>query len=216
MPQTSWGVDSAAAVNNQVYDCVVTNYGKPEFWGRYLTTVPQAAEGLTPAEIAFLHQKGVKVMPIYSAFREATVYRNGQIAARNAIFNLQRLGFPKDTFVFANVEHFFLVDDGWIRGWVDTLYTSGYRPGFYHDPIKGDFRIAYCNAVKKDRKVAIQSVLWSAEPEPGITKKTDAPNYNPASPPCEANVWAWQYGRDSKVCPIDTNLIDNRLLNNLW
>jgi hypothetical protein len=55
-----WGVDSASPVNNQLYQCVLTNLGKPRFWGRYLSTVPRAADGLTQEEISFLHRQNIK------------------------------------------------------------------------------------------------------------------------------------------------------------
>ena len=216
MPDPVWGVDSASPVNEQLLHCVRTNYGHPRFWGRYIKTVPGAAEGLSKREIAFLRQHGIKILPIYSNFREATGYRHGQITAQNAIFNAKLLRIPRNVVIFANVERFFDVDEAWIRGWVNKFYTSDYKPGLYHDPTKGGFSASFCKAAAGDEKVRIQSVLWSAEPEPGVTKKKDAPAYKPVSPPCSANVWAWQYGRDSTVCPIDTNLISPRLVPFLW
>lgn len=216
MSRYLWGVDSAASVKENLYNCVINNFGKPMFWGRYLTTIQNVNEGLTPTEIRFLHQKGVKVMPIYNDFREAVGYRQGQVVARNAIFNAQRLGFPKGTFIFANIEKFFKVDEAWIRGYVDTFYPSNYRPGIYNDPQEGDFSKAFCEAAKKHERVRVQTVLWSAQPEPGVTAQKDAPTFNPAKPPCVGNVWAWQYGRDAKACPIDTNLLDQRIYDNLW
>lgn len=211
-----WGVDSAATVTKELYDCVLKNFGKPAFWGRYLSTVPGAAEGLVRSEIELLHNSGTKVLPIYSTFREATGYREGRIIARNSIYQANRLGLPKGKIIFANVEKFFRVDEAWIRGFIDAMYPSGYKPGFYHDPINGEFSQAYCLAVKNDSKTANQSVLWSAQPEPGVTKSANAPKYKPAQPPCKGNAWGWQYGRDSPVCPIDTNRIDRRLHDLLW
>ncbi|OEF99712.1 hypothetical protein BHF71_07750 [Vulcanibacillus modesticaldus] len=211
-----WGVDSASKVTDTLYDCVVKNYGKPKFWGRYLISIKNVSDGLTLEEVKYLHQKGIKIIPIYNKFKEAIGYKKGQIVARNAIFNAQRFAVPKGTFIFANIENFFKVDESWIRGWVDTFYPSGYRPGLYVDPTKGDFSTAYCEAIKKNEKVKVQTILWSAEPEPGVSKEKEAPKFNPSFPPCDANVWAWQYGRDSKECHIDTNLIDKRLYNNLW
>lgn len=211
-----WGVDSASKVTDEVYNCVTKNYGKPKYWGRYLTTVKNVNDGLTVEEIRYLQGNNIKIMPIYNDFKTAIGYRNGQVIARNAIFNARRLGFPKGVFVFANIEDFFQVDEAWIRGWVDTFYTSNYKPGLYNYPQSGDFSQAFCEATKKSERVQIQTVLWSAEPTPGTSKEKEAPKFNPASPPCENNVWAWQYGRDSKDCPIDTNLIDQRVYDNLW
>lgn len=216
MPTYLWGVDSSVRVDDDNYECVVRSYGKPKYWGRYLTRVENVNDGLSKEEITFLHQKGVKIMPIYNVFSEAIGYRQGQVVARNAIYNARRLGFPKGVYLFANVEKFFKVDEAWIRGYVDTFYTSDYRPGIYHDPQEGDFNNAFCSAAKNNEKVRVQTVLWSAEPDPGVSKKDDAPAFNPVKTACESNVWAWQYGRDAKDCAIDTNLIDQRVYDNLW
>lgn len=216
MPRYLWGVDSGVSVNDDLYNCVISNFSKPKFWGRYLTTIPNVNEGLSPGEITYLHKKGIKVMPIYNDFKQAIGYRQGQTVARNAIFNAQRLGFPKNIFIFANVEKFFKVDEAWIRGYVDTFYPSGYRPGFYHDPTEGAFAEAFCTAANANEKVRIQSVLWSAQPEPGPTDEKEAPEFAPSMPPCKANVWGWQYARDIKECPIDINLLDQRVYDNLW
>lgn len=211
-----WGVDSATAVNNKNYECVNQNFGHPKFWGRYLTHISNVSDGLTREEILFLHKKGIRVMPIYNNFRTAVGYRNGRVAAQNASYHAARLKFPKGTFIFANVERFFDVDEDWIIGWVDAMYVTGYKPGFYHDPKTGSFSEVYCTAVAKNKLVSEQSVLWSAEREYGITKEKNAPAYNPMKVPCKANVWGWQYGRDSTPCGIDTNLIDKRLYDGLW
>ncbi|TCT19631.1 uncharacterized protein DUF1906 [Melghiribacillus thermohalophilus] len=211
-----WGVDSAARATEDLYNCVLNNFGKPEFWGRYLTTVEGASEGLTREEVELLHNSGTKVLPIYNRFRDATGNRQGRVTARNTIFQAERLGIPKGTVLFANVERFFDVDAEWIKGYVDVFYPSGYRPGFYHDPVEGNFSSAYCQAVSENEQVAIQSILWSAEPDPGVTRRREAPAYNPQRPPCRENVWGWQYGRDAESCPIDTNLIDERLYEMLW
>ena len=211
-----WGVDSAASVTKDLYDCVLSNFGKPEFWGRYLTRVPNASEGISEEEVELLHASGTKVLPIYNAFRKATGYENGRLVARNMIFHGRRLGIPQGKVLFANVERFFEVDSSWIRGFVDTFIPSGYLPGIYHDPIEGLFSNAYCQAVTEDEKVQNQLILWSAKPEPGVTKRTDAPNFNPSKPNCGGLVWGWQYGRDATECTIDTNLIDSKLHQILW
>lgn len=211
-----WGVDSASPVNQELFECVRNKFGLPKFWGRYLTDIQDVSSGLTKQEINFIRSKGIKILPIYNVIREAVGYEQGIIAARNAVFHARRLDLPIGTVLFANVENFFSVDGGWIRGWVETFFPTGYRPGFYHDPVKGDFAEAYCQAVKQNKEVAVQAILWSAEPETGATSERKAPKFNPAKPNCKANVWLWQFGRDAKQCPIDTNLADERLLNYLY
>ncbi|WP_368503291.1 glycoside hydrolase domain-containing protein [Alkalihalophilus sp. As8PL] len=207
----NWGVDSAAAVTQELYECVTSSYGQPDFWGRYLTTIENVSEGLTPEEIRYIRDQGMKIMPIYNNFSEAVGERAGGVAARNAIFQARRLGIGEGSFVFANIENFFNVDAAWITAWVDAFYTSPYRPGFYGDPVEGAFNAAYCEAAAANENVTQQAVIFSAEPEPGTSPKNRIPRYNPARPDCDANVWAWQYGRDSEVCPIDTVLMETRL-----
>jgi hypothetical protein len=208
-----WGVDSAQAVTDELYQCVVNNFSFPNYWGRYLSTVAGASDGLTQEEINFLKQKGVRILPIYNNFRRAVGYDFGAIAANNAIFHARRLGMEEGKVLIANVERFFEVDEAWIRGWVNTILPSGYRSGIYHDPTEGNFSAAYCEAIKNDPAVRNQVILLSAEPQKQPTGVKNAPRFNPVTPPCKANVWAWQYARDTEQCPIDTNLISSKLFN---
>ncbi|NRD80072.1 DUF1906 domain-containing protein [Bacillus sp. BRMEA1] len=211
MVKVVWGVDSSVSVNDEVLNCVQKQFGHPDFWGRYLSTVPGTSEGLTKNEILFLKAKGIKILPIYNNFEQSVGKSNGVVAARNAVYNASRLGIRKGTVIFANIERFFDVDAQWLIGWVETLYTSVYRPGFYFDPIVGDFNGQYCKAINESTLMKNQSILWSAKPEKGISNKRSHPKYAPRGPNCSGNVWAWQYGRDAKVCPIDTNLAEMKL-----
>lgn len=215
MANVIWGVDSAAAVNQDLFNCVVNNYGRPDLWGRYLNTIENVSEGLTREEIAFLKDRGIKVMPIYNNFQRAVGRQAGRIAAQNAIYNAQRLGIREGVFIFANVERFFEVDADWIIAWVERFFNSPYRPGIYHDPVEGPFNQVYCEAVNRSRLVREQAVLWSAEPEAGISTKQEYPTFSPILPDCAANVWAWQYGRDADECPIDTLLVLRKLYTEL-
>ncbi|WP_233143948.1 glycoside hydrolase domain-containing protein [Lottiidibacillus patelloidae] len=211
-----WGVDSAVKVDEKLYNCVTSKYGKPKFWGRYLTRKEGVNDGLSKEELLFLHIRGIRIIPIYNDFSSAVGYRSGQVAARNAIFHASRLKFPKDTVVFANIENFFEVNDSWISAWVDVFFESGYLPGFYHDPLKGDFNKAYCAAVKNNARVKKYSILWSAEPREEASNEIDAPLFQPKKPSCVANVLGWQYGREAQGCPIETNLILFKLYQLLW
>ncbi|HZH61655.1 MAG TPA: glycoside hydrolase domain-containing protein [Metabacillus sp.] len=216
MARKIWGVDSVDPVNQELFNYVKSQFGLPKYWGRYLTEIPNVSSGLTKEEMIFLRNKGIKVLPIYNVSNEAIGYDQAQIAVRNAVYHARRLEFPKETILFANIENFFNVNSLWIRVWVETLIQTGYMPGFYHNSLNGDFSRAYCQAVKENNEVAIQAILWSAEPEIGATSERKAPRFNPVTPNCKANVWVWQYGRDAKQCQIDTNLADERLLNFLF
>lgn len=80
-----WGVDSALKVTKPLYHCVLQNFGKPSFWGRYLAPIEGKVEGLTKDEIELLHHSGTKLLPIYSKFQEAVGYRQGKVIAQNTI-----------------------------------------------------------------------------------------------------------------------------------
>ena len=211
-----WGVDSTSPVNQEVFDFVRKQLGIPKYWGRCLTEIPNVSSGLTKKEISFLRNKGIKVLPIYPVISEEIGYEQAQIAVRNAVYHARRLGFPTETVLFANIENVRNVNSLWIRGWVETLIPTGYRAGFYHNSVKGHFAEAYCQAVKENSEIAIQSILWSVEPETGASSERKAPRFNPLTPHCKANVWLWQYGRDFKQYSIDTNLADERLLHFLY
>lgn len=211
-----WGVDSAQKVTTDLYNCVLNQYGKPEFWGRYLTRVEGASEELDREEIELLHNSGTKLLPIYNDFKRAVGENEGRMAAMFASYHAKRLGIRKGTPIFANIERFHDVDSKWILGYVQYMYNTDFKPGFYHDPTEGDFNKAYCEAVNQDELVAEQAVLWSAKPEHGVTKAQFAPKFKPSKVTCKGNVWIWQYGRNSKTCPIDTNLADSRLFEMLY
>lgn len=149
MARAVWGVDSVAAVTESLFTCVKNKLGYPKYWGRYLSDAPNVSDGLTKSETTFLRNLGVKIAPIYNNFRSATGYAQGRSTAVNALFHARRLGIPKNKVLFAGIEDFFQVDEAWIRGWVEAMYPSGYRPGIYHDPVKGEVSSAYCEAVKK-------------------------------------------------------------------
>jgi hypothetical protein len=194
----------------------LTHFGKPIFWGRYLVTVPGASEGLTNEEITLLHNSGTKLLPIYNKLNSTTGYQNGRTAGQNAVFHGRRLKAPHGVVIFSNIEKFFDVDAAWIRGWFDALYKSPYIPGYYFDSKRGNFMESFCQAIREDKKVKTHSVLWSAQPEQGTTKATNAPTFHPVGPSCGGNVWGWQYGRNATECSVDTNLVTSRLFSKLW
>ena len=211
-----WGVDSAQNVTEDLFQCVARNFGYPRFWGRYLERISGFSEGLTEQEALFIHSKRIKILPIYNAFREATGYLQGRAAADSAVLHAQRLGIPRGTPLFADVEPHFQVDEEWIRGWTEAIVRNGYQSGIYNDPLTGDFNNAFCNAVKGNERIKLFNILWSCQPVLEPSGPWNAPTYNPAIPRCGGNVWVWQYSRNITLCPIDTNLADSCLVNALW
>lgn len=206
-----WGVDSANPVTQELYECVKNKFGTPKFWGRYLTEIPNDSCALTKGEIDFLHSKEMKIMPIYNVRKESIGYEEAKLATRNAVFHARRLGIPENTLLFAQVEKTYKIDAEWIRGWIETMIPTGYRSGIYHDSLEGGFTEAYCKAIQENKELEKQVILWSATPEIGTTSERKSPKYTPAKPNGKANVWVWQYGRNSSKCSIATNLADERV-----
>ncbi|WP_083402459.1 glycoside hydrolase domain-containing protein [Bacillus sp. MUM 116] len=211
-----WGADSATKVDKAFLKCVKENYGKPAVFGRYLETKEGISLGLTQKEVDFLHGQGIKVIPIFNHFTDATVYKKGVSEAKEAITYAKKIEIPKGTAIFADIEPKFPVDDGFIRGWVDTLMKSVYKPGIYGVFTKdGSVTSAYKKAIGKDKDIQKHTIIWSSNPGPGITGKDSAPKFKPNAPD-KVNVSIWQYGIDGKTCNIDTNLIQSDVLDELW
>ena len=211
-----WGVDSAENVTENLFQCVLRNLGYPVFWGRYMVMIPRVSEGLTKQEISFIQGKGVKLLLIYNSIQEAKGYNQGYEAASDAALRAQMLGAPQGVPLFANIERFFLIDDEWIQGWTEAIVKSGYRSGFYNDPVTGGFNKAFCNAVKENEKIKTLSILWSAEPELEPGDPQYPPVYSPIAPGCGGNVLVWQYSRTVTSCPVDTDLASWNLVDILW
>ena len=215
-PTIVWGIDTASKIDQAFLQCVKDNYGEPAVVGRYLETKEDISMGLTTEEAALLHEQGAKILPIFNHFTDATGYENGAAEAKEAISYAQKIGIPDGVALFADIEPKYPVDEAFIRGWVETLLESPYKPGIYGvlTP-ESKLSAAYQTAVSKNKQVQDQTILWSSNPDPGVTPKDQAPAYDPGAPE-NVNVSIWQYGIDGKTCNIDTNLIQSPVLELLW
>ena len=118
--------------------------------GQIFNSSSYASEGLTKEELSFIKGKGTKIILIHNNFQNATGAEQGRTAAINAIFHAKRLGVPNGKVLFANIEKFFEVYSEWIKAWVERIYTTYDRSGFYHDPVNGPFNQAFCQAVQEN------------------------------------------------------------------
>ncbi|WP_180960252.1 glycoside hydrolase domain-containing protein [Neobacillus cucumis] len=215
-PAIVWGVDTASGVDQAFLQCVKKNYGAPSVFGRYLETKGDVSIGLTKGEADLLHKQGIKILPIFNHFTEAVGYDKGAAEAKEAISYAQKLGIPKGVAIFADIEPTYPVDAAFIQGWVDTLAHSPYKPGIY-GVFTPDSKLsaAYQAAASKNKNVKDQTILWSSNPDPGVSAKNKAPAFNPGAPK-NINISIWQYGIDGKACNIDTNLIQSTVMDQLW
>lgn len=211
-----WGVDSATYTTKEIYECVVNNYGEPDAWGRYIGSKKGVSSGLDQDEIDFLHEKDIPIIPIYNHFTDATGYDNGKNEAKKAIEIAKELGIKEGVYLFADIEPEYPVDFAFIQGWTDQLASSPYKSGIYgvFDEGSNLFK-AFEAAASENDKVADEVVVWTSYPQEKVTKKDNAPKFNPEAPK-SANALIWQYGLDDETCNIDTNLLREKMLEGLW
>jgi Domain of unknown function (DUF1906) len=202
-----WGVDSCKPVTGDaagasgLYPQVDSILGKPDFWGRYLTTTPNCP-GISSAEVAAAASHHMGILPIYNAYDCSAVagYDTGRSYAAGATSAAASLGIPRGTVVIIDIEPPGSwcsggIDAAFVEGWYDGVSAANYSPGYYGDMTYGStFETAWCNAVTERHETATASYLWSFEPSLlGSYTKRSAPDYAPHQVGCAGNVVAWQY-----------------------
>jgi hypothetical protein len=212
-----WGVDSASAVDESFYKCITSNYGSPVAFGRYLGTKEGVSFGLTSEEFKFLQNEGIKIIPIYNHFTDATTYEKGVQEAAVAISLAKELGIPEGVYIFADIEPDYPVDSKFILGWYDTISKSPYSPGIYGVfSNEQELTVAYKEVISSNENLQDELITWhSGSPLIGVTSEEEAPTFSPEVPEF-VSVSIWQYGIDGDQCNIDTNLINPTLINQLW
>lgn len=212
-PEVYWGVDSASYTDEDQYQCVIDNFGKPKVWGRYLGDKEGVSAGIDSDEVKFLHDKDIQILVIYNHFTDAVGYDNGVDHANQAVDLAKEIDISKGVAIFGDIEPDYPVDEAFIQGWYDTLVDSDYVPAIYGVfNEESDLFKAYNTA---DQSVKEKTVLWSAYPQEKITTEEDAPSFHPQGPD-ESLLYGWQYGLDSEKCNIDTNLFSEKVLGYLW
>jgi glycoside hydrolase-like protein len=210
-----WGVDSCKPVTRDaagasgLYPQVDSILGKPDFWGRYLTTTPNCP-GISSAEVAAAAAHNMGFLPIYNAYDCSAVagYDTGRSYAAEATSAAASLGIPQGTVVVIDIEPpgpwcSGGIDAAFVEGWYDGVSAAGYAPGYYGDMTYGStFETAWCAAVADRSETATGSFLWSFEPSlEGSYNKRTAPDYAPHQVGCAGDVVAWQYELSSGANP---------------
>jgi len=208
-----WGVDSASYTDENIFQCVVDNFGKPSVWGRYLGDIEGVSAGLDTEEVNFLHENDVHILIIYNHFSDATGYDHGVEEAKQAISFAEELDIPEGVAIFGDIEPKYPVDENFMNGWYDTLANSPYEPGIYG--VFNEDSELFTSFTKTKEEAKENIVLWTAYPQKEVTDKNSAPKYNPQGPD-ESNLYGWQYAIDAETCNIDTNLFTDQMINILW
>lgn len=215
-PKLVWGIDTASKINSSFYQCVTKNYGKPVVVGRYMLSEQGVYTGLNQNEVKFLHRKGVKILPIYNKFSNASGKSHGVTVAHQAIQRAKKLGVPKGSYLAADIELQKQVNAGFLMGWTQTILNAGYKPSIYGNFVSGHLNHAYNQASSNSSTVKNHLMLWTNQPSIGITTKSNAPNQFNATSPNHSQTDVWQYGINGNKCNIDTDLIKGSILNSLW
>ena len=203
-----WGVDSCKAFTDSYWGTsgllpqIVSQYGKPDFWGRYLTNT--VCPGISANEIHAAAYYGMGILPIYNDYNCSAVvgYANGHSYADAAVQTAEGLGIPPDHALAIDIEPASSdcpgaanIDTGFIEGWYDGVYGAGYVPAYYGNGTNGsEFANAWCTTVAILPNIARDSYLWSFEPSLiGSFTRASAPGYAAYNPGCAGTTAAWQY-----------------------
>lgn len=133
--KTKFGVRSATPANKRLkngytlYDWVMRQKCFPDFWGRSISGV----ERLTEEEIAFLRERGCKILLMMDDLTERGVSRmNGAEDSVRAVEAAKALGVPQHQgiAIFADIKPDWSVNHNWMISFAQTLSDNGYVPGF--------------------------------------------------------------------------------------
>ncbi|WEG10921.1 DUF1906 domain-containing protein [Pullulanibacillus sp. KACC 23026] len=215
-PKIAWGIDTTSKINSSFYQCVSSNYGDPDFVGRYMTTKSGVYSGLSKSEVTYLHDKKIKILPIYNQFTNAKGSKQGTDVAQKAINRAKDLGIPKGTVIAADIEKGDPINSAFIISWTKTMEDAGYKAGLYGNLPNSPLKTAYTDAENQSKAVKNDLILWSNQPSGDTTTKSKAPTSFKADSPNQSQTFVWQYGLEGKKCNVDTDLMKGNLLNNLW
>ncbi len=223
---TFWGVDSANPANARFANALLYDYvtqlagGVPSFWGRYIG----GRYSLTPMEVSFLHSKGCRILVVYNGTLNNPSSIQGGIAegtadAQKAVLAAQQLAIPTNVCIFADIETGWPVTADWCRGWAVAVQQSGYRAGFYGNPLQSNapnFSVPYCSAYSSEPALA-NSLVFSSEPEPGCSTAGNAPAFAPSTPICnQTGTVVWQYAENCFNGQVDQDLAIDAGLAAMW
>lgn len=208
-----WGVDSANYTDENMYSCVVDNFGDPEVWGRYLGENAGVSTGVDKQEIEFLHENNISILLIYNHVNEVTGSEQGQNHAEEAVTMAEELGVPERVALFLDVEPEYPVDSAFMEAWYKELENSNYQSGIYGVFEEGSNLLEAYNAMKQE--IQENTIVWTAHPQKQITTKDNAPDFQPEGPG-NSMLYGWQYGLEAESCTIDTNLFKGEIMEYLW
>ncbi|MFC4024654.1 glycoside hydrolase domain-containing protein [Oceanobacillus longus] len=208
-----WGVDSASYTNENLFACVIDNFGQPNVWGRYLGNKDGVSEGLDSDEVSYLHENNIQILVIYNHVNDARGYEHGIEHGEQAISFAEDFDIPEGVAIFVDIEPDYPVDSEFMDGWYKTLSASAYQAAVYGVFNEGSELFESYNMLEQE--IQENTIVWTAYPQEEITSQENAPEYNPQGPESSL-LYGWQYAIDAETCNIDTNLFRSEMIDYLW
>lgn len=130
-----FGVSSNTPSNTKLsngytlYDWVMRQRCFPAFWGRPIS----GNNAITKEEIAFLKDKGCKILLLFNDFTEAQISsNNGENDALQIVEKIHELGVPQweNIAVAVDIPSEWSVNHNWMLGFATVLNANGIVPAF--------------------------------------------------------------------------------------
>ena len=200
-----FGVDSKIQANDllqnniEEFEWVVRNKIYPNFYGRYLT----GENCLTREEIDFLHDKGCKIAPIFTAPQMKDSEEHGEEAGAAAVAAAQALAIPAGTAIFMELAAAEELVKDFLRGYANVLLRAGYTPGFMANTDAAfGFDREFSRGMQVDKDVFDKCLVWATAPSlkeydrVTTTHLIHPDNWTPFAPSgiTRAEIAIWQYG----------------------
>jgi Domain of unknown function (DUF1906) len=177
---------------------------------------------LTSGVVSTIHGHGIVMNLIEDSYTAAEVTSGGletaaegSADATTAATNAHNLGAPENSsiVIYRDIENGENVSWQYITAYYNELSGHHFIPGFYENPISGQFNGAFCNTTST---IENGSAQWTDEPSTGASTLsqfyyTNRPAWtSPDTTTCTpsgASVYAWQYILAGGVGPVDDDLM---------
>jgi hypothetical protein len=224
-----WGVDSASYVQS-VLPATEAEYGKPQFFARYISNnLACNGHGLSAADAHALLSGGIDIALFdYTAGCNQTNWQvkttvQGQKAAMTAVDAAEAIGVPAGVALYEDFEFDAPVTSDFLEGYADWVAkNSKYLPGFYSNS-GAIVRSAVCSSLS-DPNVA-NALYWASNPlyPPGRTSAQNMPAWDPGQLTCPGEkagtppqATGWQYARDDSTLPPNVDTDEYMGTTGLW
>lgn len=223
--KTKFGVRSATPANKRLkngytlYDWVMRQKCFPDFWGRSIS----GADRLTEDELAFLRERGCKILLVMDELTEQGVSRmNGADDALRAVEVATALGVPQhqNIAIFADIKPDWSVNHNWMISFAQMLSANGYIPGFIGntDSSKNfNFDRQCSHFVQATGNVGNYGAIYMAtEPKLDVAPEVWEPFCPSALEPENMSLWVCGKTVFGSITTDDIYMKDEKTLEKLW